>query len=91
MYINIISLFFYTHKKHVFKNHGVLSTIQLKVWGVCPRGFCPWGLCPKGVLSQGVLSVPQMNSGYRGAGLQPQFSVAMDLRRFTSCTINVQI
>ena len=40
-----------------FKNHGVLSTIQLRVWGFCPRWFCPWGFCPRGFCPRGVLSV----------------------------------
>ena len=29
----------------------VLSTIQLRVWGFCPRGFCPRGFCPRRGLS----------------------------------------
>ena len=33
------------------KTMGVLSTIQLRVWGFCPRVFYPWGFCPREFLS----------------------------------------
>ena len=52
-YINIISLSFMYIISMFLKIMGVLSTIQLRVWGFCPRVFCPWGFCPRGVLSKG--------------------------------------
>ena len=44
------------------KTMGVLSTIQLRVWGFCPSGFCPWGFCPGGGVCPGGrgLSVPRI-------------------------------
>ena len=42
------------------KTMGVLSTIQLRVWGFCPRVFCPWDFCPRGVLSVLCYSVAKM-------------------------------
>ena len=38
---------------------GVLSTIQLRVWGFCHRGFCQWGFCPRGFLSVPRFSDPE--------------------------------
>ena len=58
MYINIISLSFIHIKSMFLKTMGVLSTIQLRVWGFCPRGFCPWGFCPKGVCPEGGCPYP---------------------------------
>ena len=37
---------------------GVLSTIQLRVWGFCPRGFCPWGFCPRGFCPYPKVTIP---------------------------------